>query len=169
MANSLQSKQNEIKSLLEGYCKEYLDNEYMNLCDKLFNDLLEYDQYIFKRGEKVIWAASIIWTVGNMNFLSDKSFKPYATLSDVCKYFGSNTSTVGQKASKIREWFDIDCFNENYSHSNNTVTDFLKSLVVTENGFVVPHDWLNEENGVEFADEKDEGDEEIPDHYIICY
>ena len=167
MANSLQSKQNEIKSLLDGYCNEHLDNEYINLCDKLFNNLLEYDQEIFKRGEKSIWAASIVWAVGSANFLSDKSSEPYATLAGVCNYFGTNTSTVGQKASKIREWFDIDYYNENYSHSNNTVTDLLKSLVVNENGLIIFKDWLNKENGIEFEDEEDESGEEIPDHYII--
>jgi len=114
MQNSVSSKQNEISALVAGFCKNNLDEEYLRLCTDLFNALLEYDQEVFKRGKEEIWAASIVWAIGSVNFLGDKSFEPYSSLSDVCKYFKVSKSTVGQKASKIRDWLDIDFFNEKF-------------------------------------------------------
>src|SRR5210317_2193233 len=100
-----------IKSLFTSYCKKHLNNDYLSLCNKVFEDLLKEDEHIFKRGKAEIWAASVVWSVGSINFLGDKSFEPYATLADVCSFFNANTSTVGQKASKIKDLLDISIWD----------------------------------------------------------
>ncbi len=167
MIKSLISKPDKISSLVSGFCKNHLDDEYLRLCTELFNDLLENDQEVFKRGKEEIWAAAIVWAIGSVNFLGDKYFKPYASLSDVCMYFNASTSTVGQKAAKIRNWFDIDYFYDKFLREDSEISNFLGNLVMTDDGFVVPIDWLKEEEEEgEFMAEDDE-EEELPENYVI--
>lgn len=49
-------------------------------------------------GRTEIWAAAVVYTVGTMNFLFDKSFEPYISSADINNYFGTSSSTVAQKA-----------------------------------------------------------------------
>ena len=165
MENTVPSKQDKIFILFSGFCKNHLDDEYQKLCTELFNDLLEYDPEVFNRGKEEIWAAAIVWAIGSVNFLGDKDFEPHASLSDVCEYFNASTSTVGQKASKIRDWLDIDFFNEKFQRDDSKISDLLGNLAMTEEGFIVPVKPFKVENKeVEFVEEDEE---ELPDNYII--
>jgi len=163
VTNLEQSKNQEVKSLYQSYCKEHLDNEYLKLCDKVNNDLLSVDADVFKRGKSNIWAAAMVWAVGSVNFLGDRSSEPYASLKDICDHFEANTSTVGQKAGMIREWLDMDYFNEEYVRSDSSLVKMLDSLVMTEDGFIVPREMVE---GGEDDEEEDDFENEPPGNYI---
>lgn len=147
----------QIQKQVTEYCNQYLDDEYTQVCNRVFKNLLEENPAIFNRGKTEIWCAAIVWAVGSNNFLGDKSFEPYASLDDVCKYFNANTSSVGQKASKIRKMLNIDMFNTDYQ-TTNEVSDFLGSFVMTPEGFIVPADMLDDN-----SDEDKTGDLIIDD------
>ena len=134
----------QIRTQVTDYCKKQLDQEYGDVCKLLFQDLLKDNSDIFKRGKADIWAAGIVWAVGSINFLGDKSFEPYATLADVCQYFNVNTSTVGQKASKIRELLDMNYLSSSYI-IESPASKFLDSLVMTQDGFIVPSNMFEDE------------------------
>jgi len=159
-----------IRSLFTTYCKKHLDNDYLNLCNKVFEDLLKGDEKIFKRGKAEIWAASVVWSVGSINFLGDKSFEPYATLADVCSFFKVNTSTVGQKASKIKDLLDISIWDSRYQLADSSVGNFLDSLVMTKEGFIVPADMLDDDE-IEEENQNSEEDVEVveEDDYPVYY
>lgn len=163
-----------IKSLFNSYCKKHLDNDYLNLCNKVFEDLIKEDEQIFKRGKAEIWAASVVWSVGSINFLGDKSFEPYATLADVCSFFNANTSTVGQKASKIKDLLDISIWDSRYQLPDSSIGNFLDSLVMTNEGFIVPKDILagdDEDDKGEIAKEDVNvvEEDEYPTYYKIIF
>ena len=54
-------------------------------------------------GRTEIWAAAVVYTVGTMNFLFDKSFEPCISSADINNYFGTSSSAVAQKARTIRQ------------------------------------------------------------------
>jgi len=70
--------------------REKLDDEYLQLCEKLINKMCRKQEVPFKRGKLDIWAASVIDAIGFVNFLFDKSFEPYTTVFDINEYFGTN-------------------------------------------------------------------------------
>ncbi|MBN1387949.1 MAG: hypothetical protein JW965_05845 [Bacteroidales bacterium] len=146
----------QILTQVNSYCKKFLDKEYTDICSKVFHDLLEENPTVFDRGREGIWAAAIVWAVGSVNFLYDKSFEPYASLADVCIYFNQNKSSVGQKSAKIRKLLNIDQLNPEYQTSTH-LSDFLNSLVVTPDGIIVPSN-LFEEDDIEkpVSDERKE-------------
>lgn len=159
MGRTLQSKTDRIAELYSGFCFEKLDDEYFRLCNNLFDNLQEFDKNVFERGDENIWAASIIWAIGTVNFLGDKLITPYSSLSDVCDYFAVNTSTVGQKASKIRSWLDISYFSDDYIRSDLQKSNFFDNLVVNEDGLIVTLDMIEDEDILM--------EEELPDHYTV--
>jgi len=145
----------QILTQVTDYCQKYLDNEYTEVCNQVFQDLLEKNPTVLNRGKAGIWGAAIVWAVGSINFLGDKSFEPYASLADVCNYFDANTSSVGQKAAKIRKLLNIDRFNPDYQ-TTNAASDFLNSLVMTPEGFIVPVDMFEDDSEeVEIGDPED--------------
>lgn len=133
-------KNANVLNLIEKYSTEKLDAEYNRLCKKVYTDLLNDNPKIYDRGKPEIWAASIIWAVGSVNFLDDRSFLPYATLSDICGYFNNNNSTVGQKASLIRSTLNIDVFTRDYLRKDSKIPGFIDRFQVNENGFIYLRD-----------------------------
>jgi glutamyl/glutaminyl-tRNA synthetase len=129
-------KNNEIQILFEKYCTEKLDNEYLRLCNKVHKKLTKKDNEIFSRGKSEIWAASIVWAVGSVNFLSDKSFLPHASLDDVCEWFGANSSTIVNKASQIRNFAKISTLNTEFLRTDSGVKKMLENLEYDKNGLI---------------------------------
>jgi hypothetical protein len=125
-----------VLNLIEKYNTEKLDAEYNRLCKKVYTDLLNDNPEIYDRGKPEIWAASIIWATGSVNFLDDRSFLPYAALSDVCGYFNTNNSTTGQKASLIRNILDMDVFTREYLRKDSKLPGFIDRFQVNDDGFI---------------------------------
>ena len=106
------------------YCEEHLDAEYRDLCKKLIKKMARKKIVLFLSGKLEIWAASVIYAIGKINFLSDKNFKPYASQEDIATYFKVSPSIVGQKAKIIREMFF------NFLTNKNITDDFSQTLLI---------------------------------------
>jgi Domain of unknown function (DUF6398) len=79
-----------------------LDGDYKQLCEKLIRKMSRKRTVPFLSGRMEIWAAAVVYALGSINFLFDKSFEPYATAEDICSYFGTSKSTTSQKSKVIR-------------------------------------------------------------------
>lgn len=49
------------------------------------------------------WAGGIVYVLGRINFLGDRSFPPHMTTADLCAAFGVGESTVHAKARVIEK------------------------------------------------------------------
>src|SRR5207244_4967729 len=84
MAKSAQDKvtvQEYTEKLIQmtnGFCESYLDEEYKALCEKLIRKMSRKRVVPFLSGKIEIWAAGVVYALGGINFLFDKSSKPYA-------------------------------------------------------------------------------------------
>jgi hypothetical protein len=58
-------------------------------------------------GRPRTWAGGIVYVLGRINFLGDKSFPPYMPTSDLCAAFEIGESTAGAKARAIEEALGI--------------------------------------------------------------
>lgn len=79
------------------FCSQKLDDDYFQLSEKLIKKMGRKRDVPFKRGKLEIWAA-IVYCIGSINFLFDKSFEPYITAQEISDYFGTKNSTVSNKA-----------------------------------------------------------------------
>lgn len=69
----------------------------------------------FKRGKLEIWASGIIYALGQINFLFDKSFEPYSTADEICKFFGTKKTTTSNKARDIRKLLKLKIGDKDFS------------------------------------------------------
>ncbi len=53
------------------------------------------------------WAAGILYTLGQVNFLFDKSQTPHMRADELCKKIGVSQQTASGRAQNIRELLDI--------------------------------------------------------------
>ena len=133
----VKEKQDEIREMIELFCAKHLDAEYSQLSKRLLQKLARKRDVPFKRGKSEVWAAAIIYAIGSINFLSDKSFEPYLPLSDISKHFGVSNSTVSNKSREIRKMFRLDHFDQEFSTDEMRNSNPLNEMVMVD-GFIVP-------------------------------
>jgi len=93
----------EIFKLTDPFCAEHLDAEYGALCRRLVAKLARKRPSPLARGDLRIWAGSVLYTIGSVNFLFDRSQKPHLTGDDLSYLTGIPKSTLANKAKLIRD------------------------------------------------------------------
>ncbi len=128
--DSVKSKTNMLIEMTGKFCNEKLNDEYRELTEKLIHKLARKRHVPFLSGRIEIWAAAIIYAVGQINFLFDKSSKPYSTADDIADYFGQSKSSVSQKAKVIRDVLKLNYFDQEFSiksvQDQNPYNDLVK-------------------------------------------
>lgn len=119
------------------FCKAHIDAEYELLCRALIEKMARKKSVPFLSGRIEIWAAAVIYAIGSINFLFDKSFKPYTTTDQICDHFGTSKSTVGQKAKFIRDMFKMNHWVSEFS-TQKMVRDNPFANMAMVNGYIVP-------------------------------
>ena len=118
------------------FCQEFLDDDYRQLCEKLIMKMARKRAVPFLSGRMEIWAAAVVYALGSINFLFDKSFKPFATAEDICNFFGTTKSTTSQKAKVIRDMFKMGYFDPEFSTAHTREKSPFSNLVMI-NGLIV--------------------------------
>jgi len=125
----IKAKEKELINLVSGFCDAELDEEYKDLSIKLVEKLGRKHEVPFKRGKLENWASGIIYALGQINFLFDDSFDPYATPDDICGFFKTKKSTASNKARDIRRMLNLKPFDKEFS------TSYVKSSPAFSLGF----------------------------------
>lgn len=115
MDEKTKTRQKELTDLVSGFCGQYLDDEYEELCVKLVEKLGRKREVPFKRGKIENWASGVVYTIGQLNFLFDDSFDPYVTPDDICNHFKTKKSTASNKARDIRKLLNLKLGDDEFS------------------------------------------------------
>ena len=140
----IEEKMDKLIEMTTGFCETYLDTDYKQLCEKLIQKMSRKRNIPFLSGRVEIWAAAIVYAIGSINFLFDKSFKPYATAEDICRYFGTTKSSTLQKAKVIRDMFGLNYWDKEFSTTHMKETNPFSNMVMV-NGLIVPKKFLSPE------------------------
>ena len=132
----VEEKTQQLIGMTGGFCRQFLDEDYKQLCEKLIRKMSRKRAVPFLSGRMEIWAAAVIYALGSINFLFDKSFKPYVTAEDICNYFGTSKSTTSQKSKVIRDIFKMGYFDPEFS-TQHMKDDSPFSNLVMINGLIV--------------------------------
>ena len=114
------------------FCDKFLDDEYRRLSQQLIEKMGCKRNVPFLSGKIENWAAAIIYALGQINCLFDKSFEPYVKATDICDFFGTSQSTVSQKSKKIRDMFRMSYFDEEFATDRMKEGNPLKDLVIID-------------------------------------
>ena len=132
----VEEKTQKLLEMTATFCREYLDEDYKQLCAKLIGKMSRKRAVPFLSGRIEIWAAAVVYALGSINFLFDKSFKPFANAEDICNFFGTTKSTTSQKAKVIRDMFKMGYFDPEFSTAHTRKNSPFSNLVMI-NGLIV--------------------------------
>lgn len=141
------SIKSQLFEMTTSFCKMYLDEEYEQLSVRMIEKMARKRSIPFTAGRTEIWAAAIIHSLGQINFLYDKKVTPHISLDQLIDYFKVSKSTVGQKAKIIRDMFKMQYWDGEFSTTRMKQNNpFANLAVVSMNGtpFIVPKSNLNE-------------------------
>ena len=137
----IKERQEQLLEMTGTFCSRKLNDDYAQLCDKLIKKMGRKRDVPFQRGKPEIWAAAVIYAIGSINFLFDKSFEPYLTPDQICDYFGTKNSTVSNKAREIKEMFKMWYYSPEFSTNRMKENNPINKMVMVD-GFIVPMDTL---------------------------
>jgi len=93
----------KIVGLTDEVCAKHLNSEYRDLARAMTRVLCGKRPSPLSSGQPRTWACGIVYVLGRINFLGDKSMSPSMTTADLCAAFGVGESTVHAKARAIEE------------------------------------------------------------------
>lgn len=105
----------ELVKLTDAFCKEFLNEEYAQLCRKLADTLARKRPSPLLSGRLETWASGIVRTIGWVNFLHDPSQTPHMALSSIDEAFGIGGSTGAAKLKTIRTMLRIHQFDHKWT------------------------------------------------------
>lgn len=123
----------EITAISDAFCADHLDEEYARLARALTAKLARKRPSPLARGDRRIWAAGIVHTIGRVNFLHDPEQRPHLRTDDLAARFGVKAQTMGNKARLIEDTLRIGTMD----------LEWCRQDMIEKNPFA----WLVEING----------------------
>jgi hypothetical protein len=125
-----------ISKLTESFCAEHLDTEYGDLCRRLVARLARKRPSPLARGDVRIWAGGVIYTVGTVNFLFDRTQRPHLTADQLSELTGVPKSTLANKARAIRDALNIGPLDIEFCR-REILEQHPMAWMISVNGFIV--------------------------------
>lgn len=132
----MQANYQDIANITDNFCRIHLNEEYLQLCQYAIAALCRKKPSPLLSGQNKTWAAAIIYALGTINFLFDKSKTPYIKSTEFAKEFNLSKSTIGNKAKQIRELLKIHHFNHHWMLPN-LIEHNSMVWMITLNGFII--------------------------------
>ena len=125
-----------ITVITDRVCEEHLDDEYAALCRTLTVRLARKRPSPLDRGEPRIWAAGVVYTVGSINFLFDKSEPPHLRADRLAEHVEVVQSTMANKSARIRSVLGLSWYEP----------ELTRRGILEQNPFA----WMVTVNGIPF-------------------
>jgi hypothetical protein len=126
----------QVIALTDKVCTDLLDEEYAGLARQVVAKLARKRPSPLLSGRPATWAGGVVWALGQVNFLFDRSTEPYVAHDDLADAFGLSKSTLGQKAKQIRDMLKMTWAEP----------EFLRAERIDDNPMI----WFIEVNGLLF-------------------
>jgi hypothetical protein len=126
----------QVIKLTDQVCADLLDEEYAGLARQVVAKLARKRLSPLQSGRAATWAGGVLWALGQVNFLFDRSTEPHAAHDDLADAFGLSKSTLGQKAKQVRDTLKMTW----------ATPEFLRAERIDDNPMI----WLAEVNGLPF-------------------
>jgi len=120
----------QVIALTDKVCADLLDEEYAGLARQVVAKLARKRPSPLQSGRAAMWSGGVVWALGQINFLSDSSTKPYVA------HDGLSKSTLGQKAKQVRDTLKMTW----------ATPEFLRDERIDDNPMI----WFIEVNGLPF-------------------
>jgi len=104
-----------ITTITDDFCREHLNEEYGELASFASAALCCKRPSPLSKGKPQTWACGILYALGQVNFLADKSHEPYLPFSELSDRMGIAKSTASTKARVISKALDLYQFHPDWT------------------------------------------------------
>ena len=125
-----------LTGLTDRFCDDHLDHEYAELARYAIAALCRKRPSPLTSGHPQTWACGVLYALGQINFLSDRSSAPYMAMADLCNHFGIAASTGGNKAKLVRTALFMHQFDHNWTLPSRLQSSSLSWLIEVD-GLIV--------------------------------
>jgi len=125
-----------VTSMTDAFCRDRLNEDYAGLARAMAAALARKRPSPLMSGQVRTWACGIVYTLGQINFLADRSFEPWMPMAELCAAFGVGQSTAMAKAKAIRTALKVSWLAPTWMLPEVARRNPLNWLVQI-NGFVV--------------------------------
>lgn len=123
-------------NITDAFCQTHLNQEYADLCRKMAAALSRKRPSPLENGRLKSWAAGIVYALGQVNFLFDKSQEPYMSATDLCEKIGVSQSTATNKSREIWNRLELMPLHPEWSLSSLLEMNPL-AWMISVNGLIV--------------------------------
>jgi hypothetical protein len=127
---------NAIVALTDAFCRAYLDEEYAQLARQATAALCRKRPSPLATGHLHTWACGIVYALGSVNFLFDKSQTPSLSAADLCAGFRVSKSTGSAKAKTVRDALGMGQMDPQWYRPSKMEDNPLAWMILV-NGFAV--------------------------------
>jgi len=99
---AMQAKFDAITQLTDGFCAQYLNDEYRDLTRLVLAALSRKRPSPLLKSREPTWAAAVLHAVGMVNFLFDPSQTPHCKATELFEHFGVSGSNGTSKSKEVR-------------------------------------------------------------------
>ena len=134
---SMQALYEAIVSLTDEVCKRHLTDEYAELARELAAALARKRPSPLLSGKPATWACGVLYALGQVNFLFDKTQEPYMQAKELSALFGISNSTASARGSQIMRMLKIGPLDPRWWRPSQMADNPLVWMVETDSGFIV--------------------------------
>ena len=132
----MRDKFEAIVAITDTFCEGRLTEEYTKLARQAAAALSRKRPSPLERGAAKTWACGIVYALGFVNFLFDRSQDLFINAADLCAAFGVAKSTGYAKSKVVRDTLDMVRMDPNWYLPSKMDANIL-AWMITVNGLVV--------------------------------
>ena len=132
----MREKFDAIVTLTEQVCQEHLNEEYAQLARQATAALCRKRPSPLSSGRVNSWACGVVYALGFVNFLFDKSQDPHMNATELCAAFGVAKGTGAAKSRSVRDALGMVQMDPNW-YLPSQMDDNVMAWMISVNGLIV--------------------------------
>jgi hypothetical protein len=132
----MQNKFDAIVTLTDQVCQGHLNEEYAQLARQAAAALCRKRPSPLSSGRVESWACGIVYALGFVNFLFDKSQDPHMNATELCAAFGVAKGTGAAKSRAVRDALGMVQMDPHW-YLPSKMDDNIMAWMISVNGLIV--------------------------------
>ena len=132
----MREKFDAIVTLTDKVCQEHLNEEYAQLARQATAALCRKRPSPLSSGRVNSWACGVVYALGFVNFLFDKSQEPHMSAAELCAAFGVAKGTGAAKSKAVRDALGMTQLDPNW-YLPSKMDDNVMAWMISVNGLIV--------------------------------
>jgi len=133
---AMRGRYDEIVVLTDQFSRQWLTQEYSDLCQRMAGALCRKGPSPVNTGKANAWACGIVYALGRVNFLFDKTQMPHMRADELCQHFSLSVNTGSSKSKAIMSALDIGVMDPQWTLPSR-LADNPMAWLIQVNGLCV--------------------------------